>query len=274
MRFALAALLILLAAPALFGFVSAAAAEPDFSDGGSVDVARVIDGETLSLSDGRILRLVDIDVPERGPAAAQAKAALAAIIEGQALALKFAGNPKDRQGRVVAELYAGDIWVQSELLRRGLARVAGTADNRIGVPELLAIERRARRYHRGLWADASAAPIAAADAARRAGSFALVTGTVAGFVKNADGVVLYFGADQHHGFVLTFASEVAKLCREAGLDPASLQGKALLTRGYVDGTRRPTIAITFPEQIELLRAPQQKKKVQKKAAPESLPGPR
>ena len=264
MRLALAALLLLIAAPAQ----AAPDAHPDpgFTEGGAIEVARVIDGETLALNDGRVLRLVDIDVPPRGAIVAQAKTALTATIAGQSLALKFAGNPKDRQGRVLAELYAGDRWVQGELLRRGLARVAGTADNRAGLPEMLAIERQARRYRRGLWADANEAPIAAAEAGRRASSFALVTGTVAGAVSNAAGIVLYFGADQHNGFVLSFAPEVVRLCRDAGLDPASLTGKTVLTRGYIDGTRRPTIAISFPEQLELLK--------QKKAAPKSLSGPR
>jgi len=258
MRFVFAAALLSLAAPA--------AADPAFSDGGIVAVGRVIDGETLALADSRTLRLVDIDVPMHGAIAAQAKAALEALIGGQSLVLKFAGNPKDRQGRVLAELYAGDRWVQGELLRHGLARVAGTADNRLGLNEMLAIERQARRYHRGLWADANEAPVSAADAVRHAGSVALVTGTVAGVASTADGVVLFFGADRHNGFVLTFAPDVVKLCRDAGLDPASLQGRALLTRGYIDGTRRPTIAIGFPEQIELLR--------QKRAAPKAPSGPR
>jgi hypothetical protein len=75
-----------------------------------------------------------------------------------------------------------------------------------------------------------------------------------------------FGADQHNGLVLSIASDVVKLCRAAGLDPATLAGKNVLTRGYIDGTRRPTIAIAFPEQLELLR--------QKKAAPKSLSEPR
>jgi endonuclease YncB( thermonuclease family) len=263
MRSVLAALL-LLALLLLKG--TQALAEPAFTAGGPIEVARVIDGETLALTDGRSLRLVDIDVPARGVLAAQAKAALGALIAGQALAIKFAGNPKDRQGRVLAELFAGDVWVQGALLRRGWARVAGAVDNRTGLGEMLALERQARRYRRGLWADADEAIVAAQDAAHRAGSFALVTGKVAGAVSNADGVVLYFGADAHHGFVLTVAADVAKLCRESGLDPATLPGKTVLTRGYVDGTRRPTIAITYPEQIEILRP--------KKAAPKSLPGPR
>ena len=43
-----------------------------------------------------------------------------------------------------------------------------------------------------------------------------------------------------------------KLCRDAGLDPMALKGKRILVRGFIDGKVHPTIAITFPEQIELL----------------------
>ena len=50
-----------------------------------------------------------------------------------------------------------------------------------------------------------------------------------------------------------------------------LAGTAVLTRGYIDGTRRPTIAIAFPEQIEVLKNGAGR---QKKTAPKSLPGPR
>jgi hypothetical protein len=131
---------------------------------------------------------------------------------------------------------------------------------------MLALERQARRYRRGLWADAAYAIVPAAEAGHHAGSFALVTGTVARVVSNSSGVLLVFGADQHNGLVLSIAPDVVKLCRAAGLDPATLAGKSVLTRGYIDGTRRPTIAIAFPEQVELLR--------QKKAAPKSLSGPR
>jgi micrococcal nuclease len=259
MRRALLALIVPLAA-------ASAQAAPAFTDGGSVEMARLIDGATLMLKDERVLRLVDIDVPQRGALAAPAKAALAALVEGQTLTVKFAGDATDRQGRMLAELYAGETWVQGELLRRGFARVAGTADHRIGLAEMLALERQARRYRRGLWADPAYAIVPAAEAGRHAGSFALVTGTVAHVVGNSSGILLVFGADQHNGLVLSIAPDVVKLCRAAGLDPATLAGKAVLTRGYIDGTRRPTIAIGFPEQIELLR--------QKKAAPKSLSGPR
>jgi endonuclease YncB( thermonuclease family) len=249
----------------------AAHAAPAFTEGGPVEVAHVIDGATLMLKDERVLRLVDIEVPARGALAGQAKDTLAALIDGKALSVKFAGTASDRQGRVLAELYAGDLWVQGELLRRGLARVAGTADNRTGVVEMLALERQARRYRRGLWAEPAYAIVPAAEAGRHAGSFALVSGTVASIVSNSSGVLLVFGADQHNGFVLALAPDVVKLCRASGLDPAALAGKTVLTRGYIDGTRRPTIAIAFPEQIEILKNGGGR---QKKAAPKSLSGPR
>ena len=264
MRRALAALIVALVA-------RSAHAAPAFTEGGAVEAARVVDGATLLLKDERVLRLVDIDVPSRGTRAAEAKEALAALIEGQALSVKFAGTATDRQGRVLAELYAGPLWIQGELLRRGFARVAGTADHRIGLPEMLRLERQARRYRRGLWADAAFAIVPAADAGRHAGSFALVTGTVARVVSNSSGMLLVFGADQHEGLVLTLAPDVVKLIRASGLDPAALANTAVLARGYIDGTRRPTIAITFPEQIEIVRKATGR---QKKAAPKSLSGPR
>jgi hypothetical protein len=152
-----------------------------------------------------------------------------------------------------------------------LARVAGTVDNRLGLAEMLKLERQARRYRRGLWADPAYAIVPAAEAGRHAGSFALVTGTVARVVNASSGMLLVFGADQHEGLVLTLAPEVVKLSRANGLDPAALAGMALLTRGYIDGTRRPTIAIAFPEQIEVLKTSERRPK---KAAPKSLPGPR
>ena len=106
---------------------------------------------------------------------------------------------------------------------------------------------------------------------RHAGGFALVTGTVARIVNSSGGVLLVFGADQHEGLVLTIAPDVVKLSRSSGLDPAALAGTTVRTRGYIDGTRRPTIAIAFPEQIEVLKKGKER---QKKAAPKSLPGPR
>src|SRR5579864_3261493 len=118
----------------------AAARLPAFEPGETAAVREVVDGMDLVLEDGRVARLAGIEAPHPGtandrrawPLADKAKAALAALVAGKTVELRYAGNRRDRHGRVVVHIFVGRKWVQGELLRRGLVRVAGTADNRIG----------------------------------------------------------------------------------------------------------------------------------------------
>lgn len=226
---------------------------PDFIAGGPVELGAVIDGETLNLADGRVVRLVGIDVPAAAPdLARRSKDALARLVAGKPLELRFAGSAQDRHGRVMAQLFAGGRWVQRELLSRGLARVHGAADERLGLAEMLAAEDAARRARRGLWRSPLFAVRPAADAGADSGSFQIVTGTVADAAPVAGGVYVNFGADWHNAFSLHIGGDALKLCRAAGLDPLALTGARLRVRGFIDGTRRPTIEVTYPEQIERL----------------------
>jgi micrococcal nuclease len=243
------AMLVALSAPIL---VRPLAAEPAFTPGGDVEIRDIVDAITLTLADGRSLRLVGIEAPLHGPLGQQAKAALAALIAGDATSLRFAGNPRDRQGHVVAQLYAGSVWVQGELVRRGLARVRGTADNRLGITDLLVLERQARRYHRGIWSDRAYAVLDADDAARFAGTFQLVRFTVTDVARQTGQIFLRSGPDRQSAFALAIDGPALALCRETGLDPVMLKGKQILVRGFIDGRLHPTVAVTYPEQIEVL----------------------
>jgi micrococcal nuclease len=246
---AICAVLLLAAA------ASARTALPAFLPGGTVEMGAVIDGGTLRLADGRVLQLVGIETPS--PArraerdlAARAKAALETLVAGKTLALRFAGNDTDRNGSVLAELFAGGRWVQRELVRRGLARVRGAADNRRGLAALLAVEDEARRAARGMWRLKLFAVRPAAEAARDAGTWQIVEGTVADVALVAGGAYVNFGPDWHTAFSLHIARDALKLVRSSGLDPRGLKGARLRVRGFIDGARRPTIEVSFPEQIE------------------------
>ncbi len=245
----LAALVVALALAA-----APVSAEPGFTPGGQAQIGAVVDGETIALADGRTLRLVGIEAPRNGALARQAVAALTTLVAGRTVELRFAGIAEDRQGRVLAQLYAGGVWVQGELLRRGLARVESAADERVGVPDMLALERQARRYRRGIWSDPDYAVRSADEAANFAGTFQLVSGTVTEVATVAGQVFVSLGPDRQKSLALSIARPALALCRAAGLDPASLKGKRILVRGFIDGATRPRIAISHPEQIELLRA--------------------
>jgi endonuclease YncB( thermonuclease family) len=128
-------------------------------------VAAVLDGETLKLTDGSIVRLIGANAPKaplgwRGddpwPLVDEAKEALSALASGKTVELKFGGLRQDRHGHVLAHVFvvAGEnrLWLQDELVAEGLARVYSFADNRACVAELLAREGEARAKRLGVWA--------------------------------------------------------------------------------------------------------------------------
>ncbi|HJT07889.1 MAG TPA: thermonuclease family protein [Stellaceae bacterium] len=236
-----------------------AARLPAFEPGETVTVAAVVDGGEMILADGRHVRLVGIEAPHPAaaharawPYAAEAKAALETLVVGQEVELRFAGNRRDRWGRILAQVFVGTRWVQGELIRRGLARVASAADNRVGIVDLLAREARARQARRGIWRDHFYAVREAGEAGRYSGSFQIVEGEVADTALVEGQLFVNFGADWRTAFSLRLSPEALRLFRREGIAAASLKGARLRVRGWVHGSERPIIDVTHPEQIERL----------------------
>lgn len=227
---------------------------------GTASIVRLNDDWTMQLDDGRTARLAGIELPGAGqrlrgadPALARAAvAALDALVRGKSVELRSAGNPTDRHGRVVAHIVVDGQWVEAALLRLGLARVHSQADNRAGVAEMLTVEATARRGAIGLWADRAYAVRPAGDAGFYAGTFQILDGTVVDAALVDGQVYVHFGADWHSSFSLHLAGDARRLCRAAGLDPMTLARRHVRVRGFIDGTTRPVMEITHPEQIELL----------------------
>lgn len=251
------ALLLALSTLALW-LPAQAARLPVFEPGETATVAAV-DGGEIALADGRHVRLVGIEAPHPAaahlrawPYAAEAKAALEKLVVGREVELRFGGNRRDRWGRILAQVFVGTRWVQGELIRRGLARVASAADNRAGVTELLAREARARQARRGIWRDRFYAVRDADEVGRYAGSFQIVEGEVVDTALVEGQLFVNFGADWRTAFSLRLASDALRLFRSEGITAASLKGARLRVRGWVRGGERPIIDITHPEQIERL----------------------
>jgi micrococcal nuclease len=225
-------------------------------------VAAIVDGDTLTLADGRRVRLVGIDAPRAPIGAAKdmvwrqeeaAKAALLELARDRIVTLHYGGAPSDRYGRALAQLYREDgLWLQGEMLRRGMARVHSFADNRALVVEMLALEDAARRARLGLWRDPAYAVRRADEAGRFVESFQLVEGTIVDVAKVKGQIFLNFTPDWHSGLTAHLARSALKLFRNGGLDPMSLKGVTVRLRGWVRFDARPIIDVTHPEQIELL----------------------
>ncbi len=229
-------------------------------DGGAGRVARILDGDTLALADGAIVRLVGIRAPKpppEGPPGRRwseaARDALAALARGRTVRLGYGGRRLDRHGRILAHLFRDDdgVWLQGAMLARGLARVYGFRDNRARLRALLAIEAEARAARRGIWADpAYAVRRAGPDLAR--GRFSLVEGRVRRAAEVRGRVYLNFGDDWRRDFTVRIAPRDRRLFVRAGLDPLALEGRTIRVRGWIKWRDGPMIDATHPEQIELL----------------------
>ncbi len=256
---------VLGAAAALVGVawaVPAAAAPPDLVREPGGTVAAVSDGDTVTLADGREVRLVGIQAPKlplgrpnfkAWPLADEAKTALEAIALGRTVTLGFGGARSDRHGRVLAHLFVDDkLWVQGELLKRGLARVYTFADNRAAVPAMLALEREARQAGRAIWRHPFYRVRTAAEAERHLDGFELVEGRVLAAARVGARTYLNFGADFKTDFTVAIAAADRKSFLAAGLDPLVLKDRRVRVRGWIKSLNGPMIEATHPEQIELL----------------------
>jgi endonuclease YncB( thermonuclease family) len=120
-------------------------------------VARVTDGDTLRLADGRRVRLVQIDAPEAdtecfGEAAAAALRRLAPPGTRVTLESDPGLDAVDRHGRLLRYVLSGRDNVNLELVRAGAAApYFYRGDRGEHAAELLDAADEARAAKRGLW---------------------------------------------------------------------------------------------------------------------------
>lgn len=237
---------------------------------GPVEVTEVVDGDTVVLADGRQVRLVGIQAPklplgrdgfQAWPLAEEAKAALAGLALGRTVRLGYGGRRVDRHGRALAHLAVAEgadagLWLQGEMLARGLARVYSFPDNRALVAAMLAAERAARAAGEGIWADPWYRILTPADLTRelfpRLDSFQIVEGRVIAAERVGKRGYLNFGDDWKSDFTVSIDPAALRLFDEAGLPVASYQGRRVRVRGWVKSFNGPMIDATHPEQIEVL----------------------
>jgi len=251
-------------APSLAGAVLPAGLT---AEEGRFGVVEVIDGDTLVLEDGRQVRLVGIQAPKlplgrqgfkAWPLAEAARDALSAMTLGRDMLLAYGGRRVDRHGRALAQLFDSDgSWIQGRMLEAGMARVYGFADNRALLPDMLALEQRARDARRGIWRHPFYGVRSPDEAAERIGGFELVEGRVVSAAIVRGRGYLNFGADWKTDFTVTLAPEVRRRFEAEGIVIAAYEGRLVRVRGWIKSFDGPMIAVTHAEQLEVLAKPRE-----------------
>jgi endonuclease YncB( thermonuclease family) len=225
------------------------------------EVADVLDGDTLTLTDGSIVRLAGVEAPKRLPgqaagtepgSATAARSALRALALGREVSVQEVGG-RDRYERVAAILTLSDgRSLQEAMVGRGMARIHG-ADPCL--PKALgSLESAARQARLGMWADPDFAVRDAADPSLRTqkGLYQLVEGRIVSVGRGTRLVFLNFGKDWKRDFTVTVATDLATRLAPGGDPVNAFSGKRVIVRGVVEDNGGPQIRVTDESGIEIL----------------------
>lgn len=121
-------------------------------------VSRVIDGDTIELTERRRVRYVGMDTPELGDNRKQVECfAIEAmeenkrLVEGKTVRLEKDVSETDRYGRLLRYVYIDDMFVNDYLVRQGFARIDTVPPDIAHQQEFLQAEQEAREQGKGLW---------------------------------------------------------------------------------------------------------------------------
>jgi micrococcal nuclease len=137
----------------LLGFLLPIAAVASARDSqGPFLVKRVVDGDTIVLADGRHIRYLGMNTPERGePFWKEAKDYNALKVRGKMVRLEFGEVQEDKYGRTLAYVLVGEEMVNTALLKAGWAHLFILEPLRYH-DNFLKAQEEARAKGLGIWA--------------------------------------------------------------------------------------------------------------------------
>lgn len=236
---------------------------------GGAQVEQVLDPLRFRLTDGRIVQLAQLDVPDFDPydpgeRTAAALAFVRGLLTDRQVRLYQTPDPGkgrvNRMGYLLAQVEVKKpdapggpgVWVQGALLSGGYARVRPSADNTDMAPQMLALQADAQAQKRGLWADPRYGVKTPDTAGEGDGGFATVEGRIAAVASVGNTVYLNFGPDWRTDFTVGIVPEVRRKLAAAGTPAPGLSGKTVRVQGWIRAYNGPYMELAAPSWMEIL----------------------
>jgi micrococcal nuclease len=126
--------------------------DPQITEG---TVTRVIDGDTLELENGQIVRLTCINTPEKGtPYAKEATELLESLVLEKEVILEKDTSDTDKYRRLLRYVYldeSGLLFVNELIVREGYAKILSIPPNTRRCEDIADSERFAQDNKLGIW---------------------------------------------------------------------------------------------------------------------------
>jgi len=153
-------------------------------------VKEVLDGDTIELSNGKIVRYLGIDTPElrwrKGDAwvyhpqlfAQEAKELNSLLVQGKKVKLEYDVEKRDKFNRLLAYVYVNGLMVNGEILRQGYALLDVRMPNIKHTNFLLKMFKEAKENKRGFWSLAGVQIISPQEVRKYSGKIKIIEGKI------------------------------------------------------------------------------------------------
>ncbi len=229
-------------------------------------VAKVIDADTVLLSDGKIVRLLGLEYPAKSEAPFLSKSLLERLLPDGTEVMLYQKRPSkdknygriNRMGHVLAHLVdkKSEQWINGVVIASGLAYAMTDSTNPEMADQLYNLENAARKTKRVLWADKSKDGLLTPDTASQGNDqFRVVEGVVNRAATSKNNLYLNFGNDWRKDFTVMISAGLRKTLSKNGTDPMALSGKKVRVRGWIREWNGPFMELETPQRIEILSTP-------------------
>jgi len=234
----------------------------------SIRVKEVIDGDTIVLENGRILRYIGIDTPEvrrrvgerwisdPQPFGLEAKEFNRKLVEGKYVRLEFDVQKVDRYRRLLGYCFVptedGDeIFVNAKLLEEGYAVLFTHPPNVKYVGLFVSLQKKAREEKKSIWKEESV--ISSDNAYKYIGKIKTVEGRVLNIHEGEKAIHLNFGRDWKKDFtVVVFKKDLSNFTNNGIYPSKDYQNRFIRVTGLIKEYNGPEIIVSHPSSIEVI----------------------
>jgi len=125
---------------------------PDVVERYIANISHVIDGDTVKLTSGETVRLIGINTPEtRERYSSEAMEYLEQLLEEGEVTLEEDVTNRDQYDRLLRYVYAGDTFVNLDMVRQGLAHAYPYEPDTRYKEDFEVAEEEAKNAERGIW---------------------------------------------------------------------------------------------------------------------------